>query len=713
MNYYKIAPLRLNLPPLIYKSKSLLQKNSVVKIRIKHRDALGIVVDSATKPNFECEEARKSECYLTQNQAILGRFIANYYCVNLGVAFGIMALGAVGCADSAIDSVDSKSADSVRDSVDSADSVSVDSKSADSADKKSQNLTKSPIISTLISALPKLSESQQNALNFILSNKKTLLFGDTGSGKTEIYINAIAQVIAQGKNVIFLMPEISLTPQMERRLKGVFGDLVCIWHSKISKAKKDGILANLDGADSADSAMDSADFVRDSATDSTDFTQDSTQDSTRDSTDSTQDSTIPPQRKKTPIKIIAGARSALFLPLKNLGLIIVDEEHDEAYKSTSAPRYNARDLAIFLAQKQGIRLILGSATPSVNTYYNFGLKNHIFRLRGGYFQGKKRISFDSEILSPNLLQKIDFALKNKQQIIVFVPLRGNFKVLQCVNCGWGIKCENCAVNMSLHSKRNALICHYCGFAKPFFDTKTKCQNCNFSEFSALKIGTQEICKQLQNHFAHAKIAIFDRDEVKSDSKMRRILGEFNDGKIDILVGTQMISKGHDYHNVALVAILGIDGVLNSSDFRAYERSVSLLTQISGRTARKNDGEVVINTRHREFFTPFLSDYEEFLRFELTKRASLYPPFCRLALLIAQSRDEGVAQGILQNAKKIVESAHKKVEIIGLNKAPIERINGLWRYFLLLRAQSAKELLGALVLCKDLPLIIDIDPQQVF
>ena len=668
MNYYKIAPLRLNLPALIYQSPLTLQKNSVVKICVKNKNALGIVLDSANKPDFECLEAMQSEFYLTQNQAVLGRFIASYYCVNEGVAFNIFTLGNLSLG---LHSADFANLGHCADF-----SLALRPKFA--KNHKSQTENPSVVDSANLSNsqnLKKLSQPQQCALDFILSHDKTLLFGDTGSGKTEIYANAIYETLSKGKNVLFLMPEIALTPQMERRLKHIFGDLVCIWHSKISKAKKEQILARLDYA------LDFAPFTQDF--------------------------------KKTQIKIIVGARSALFLPLSNIGLIIIDEEHDEAYKSATTPRYNARDLAIFLAQKQGIRLILGSATPSVNTYYNFSKENCVFRLRGGYFQGKKSVSFDSEILSPNLLEKIRTALENKQQTIVFVPLRGNFKVLQCISCGCGIKCENCAVNMSLHSKRNALICHYCGFAKPFFNGKTKCQNCLHTEFSALKIGTQEICKQLQSHFTQAKIAIFDRDEVKSDSKMRKILGEFNDGKIDILVGTQMISKGHDYHNVALVAILGIDGVLNSSDFRAYERAISLLVQISGRTARKNDGEVVINTRNREFFMPFLNDYEAFLRFELENRKNLYPPFRRLALLIAQNKDESKAKEILQNAKKIVESAQKKVEIVGLNKAPIERINGLWRYFLLLRSASAKELLSALILCKNLPLIIDIDPQQVF
>lgn len=575
--------------------------------------------------------AEKCDLFFSENQIILGHFIASYYCVNVGVAFGILTpnkkqnlpLKSIG--------------------IDSCNFAQI----AESAS---------------IFTPPSLSKAQKTALQFIESHHKTLLFGDTGSGKTEIYINAICNVLKSGKRVLFLMPEIALTPQIERRLKSVFGDLVCIWHSKVSKKKKDEILNNLDS-----------------------------------------------------IKIIAGARSALFLPLENVGLIIVDEEHDDAYKSSQTPFYNGRDLAIYLAFKQKIKLILGSATPSVNSYYNFKKDNCVFRLKGGYFDGKKTIIFnkDIEILSPNLLTRITNALNRKKQIIVFVPLRGNFKVLQCCECGSGVKCKNCSINMSLHSKKNALICHYCGYSEAFFYDKTRCKICDSTEFKALKIGTQEVYKQLQSYFPSTRIAIFDRDEVTSDTKMRKILSDFNDGKIDILVGTQMISKGHDYHNVELVAIFGIDNLLNSSDFRAYERAVSLLVQIAGRCGRKNNGEVWIATKNQQFFERFLSDYEDFLRFELENRVDLYPPFMRIALLSTQNKDAKKALSILQNAKKIVESTQNSIEIIGLNKAPIERINGLWRYFLLLRASDAKMLLATLHLCKNLPLSIDIDPQQIF
>lgn len=598
-----------------YKSDTKLQKYQIVNIKVKNKNILGIVIGEVTKPNFECKDILLSNLSFSENQVFLAEFIANYYCVNFGISYGIFT------------------------------------------PKNQSKINSTRIIKT---SPNELSIKQNQALNFINSHNKTLLFGDTGSGKTEIYIYAMLECIKNGKNVIFLMPEISLTPQMEKRLKNVFGDLVCIWHSKITKKNKANILDKLDS-----------------------------------------------------YKIIAGARSALFLPIENIGLIIVDEEHDDAYKSNSSPRYNARDCAIYLSHKKNIKLILGSATPSLNSYYNFKKNNDIFRLEGRYFNNNKKIIFNSstEILTNILVQKISNILVKKKQAIIFVPLRGNFKILLCNSCGSGIKCKNCSINMSLHSKKNAIICHYCGFSEPFFTNKAQCKNCSKNNFKALKVGTQEIAKELKDIFKNIRIEVFDRDEVTTNSKLKKILNDFNKGNIDILVGTQMLSKGHDYHNVELVAILGIDNLLNSSDFRAYERSVSMLNQISGRCGRKNDGEVYIQTFNKDFFSRFLNNYEDFLNFELNNRLNFYPPFTKLALISSQNKDDNTAKSILQNAKKIVES-YKSVEIVGLNRAPIEKLNGYWRYFMLLRSNNLKEMLQAIHLLKNKPVIIDMDPLHI-
>lgn len=608
----------MNLEPLEYESSTALNTNEIVNINIRDKALLGVVLKEVSKPSFECKTATSSNLSFSDKQIILANFIANYYCVNIGVAYSILT------------------------------------------PKKQQDSTKNTNNPKIQTSSIILSAKQQKALEFIQSHKKTLLFGDTGSGKTEIYIKAILEILNEGGNIIFLMPEIALTPQMEMRLKSVFGNLVCIWHSKISDKKKNEILNKID-----------------------DF------------------------------KIIVGARSALFLPIENIKLIIIDEEHDDAYKSTSAPRYNARDLAIYLSHISDIKLILGSATPSLNSFYHFSNNKEIFRLKGRHFNSQKHITFDSnlEILPPLALKKITNAIDNNKQVIVFVPLRGNFKIIMCKSCGSGIKCKYCSINMSYHSKKNALICHYCGFSEAFFPDKTSCKYCNKVDFQAFKTGTQEIAKQLQECIKNANIEIFDRDEIKTDSKLKKTLKKFNDKEIDILVGTQMISKGHDYHNVELVVILGIDILLNSYDFRAYERSVSLLHQISGRCGRKDDGEVYIQTLNTNFFRQFLDDYETFLHFELKNRESLYPPFTRLALICSQNSNDSKAKEILQNARKIVES-HKNIEIVGLSRAPIEKINNKWRYFMLLRTNHTKELISVLHLLKNQPLIIDIDPLQI-
>lgn len=599
---------------MTYKSKSNLTQGQIANIKIRNKNSIGVVIDEVEEPIFRCEEALGEDSYFNATQIGLAKFISNYYCSNLGIAYSLF-VPLSGKSDTSPLNIDS---------------INI------------QNI---------------LSPKQNLALSFIQNHQKTLLFGDTGSGKTEIYINIILETIKSGKNVIFLMPEISLTPQMENRLRNIFGDLVCIWHSKISKAKKAKYLQHIN-----------------------DF------------------------------KIIAGARSALFLPIENIGLIIVDEEHDDAYKSNSNPKYNARDLSIYLSMKNNIKLVLGSATPSVVSYYNFNKNNEIFRLKGRHFDSKKSVIFEDSItqITPNLINKIKTTLDKKKQIIIFVPIRANFKTLLCKNCGKSIKCKNCSISMSFHSKQNALVCHYCGYMSAIVKN---CPYCNSADFSALNIGTQEIAKELNEIFLDAKIAVFDRDEIKTDKKLKTTLNEFNNQKIDILVGTQMLSKGHDYHNVYLSVILGIDNLLNSNDFRAIEKSISLFYQIAGRCARKDDGEVFVQTLNKHFFQNFINDYEDFLKFELQNRIDFYPPYRKLALISSGHKNDKIALEIIESCKKIVES-HKNIEIVGLNRAPIERINGIWRYFMLLRSKSPKELLECVHFLKDKQVSIDIDPLQL-
>ena len=456
----------------------------------------------------------------------------------------------------------------------------------------------SPSLSTLqISKIPNLTPAQEQARKFAEANETSLIFGDTGSGKSEIYITLIAQALAAGKQALFLMPEISLTPQMTKRLQSYFGERLGVWHSKISPKKKCEILEKFNAGE---------------------------------------------------IRLVAGARSALFLPFSDLGLIVVDEEHDDSYKSAAAPRLNARDAAIFVGKKLGIRVVLGSATPALSTY----AKQPHFRLRGTYFSSAKRFIFDeSETgLSPKILTEIGRSLEAGKQAVVFLPTRANYKYMVCENCGQIVRCPFCAVGMSYHADAAALKCHYCGFSTFY---KASCENCGGEVMQARKIGTGELAAQLAARFPSARIAKFDRDEITTQRKLEALLNNFNAHKIDILVGTQMLSKGHDYHGVDLAVIMGIDEHLSYPDFRAREKTLALAMQVAGRAGRSGQGRVVIQTRQSGFFRDYIENYDDFLRDEAEFREGLYPPYMRLLRVLISHKNEKAASEIMNAALELL------------------------------------------------------------
>ena len=451
-----------------------------------------------------------------------------------------------------------------------------------------------PSLSPLqIGKIPNLTPAQEQARKFAEANETSLIFGDTGSGKSEIYIALIAQALAAGKQALFLMPEISLTPQMTKRLQSYFGERLGVWHSKISPKKKREILAKFNAGE---------------------------------------------------IRLIAGARSALFLPFSDLGLIVVDEEHDDSYKSAAAPRLNARDAAIFVGKKLGIRVVLGSATPALSTY----AKQPYFRLRGTYFSSAKRFIFDeSETgLSSKILTEIGRSLEAGKQAVVFLPTRANYKYMVCENCGQIVCCPFCAVGMSYHADAAALKCHYCGFSTFY---RASCENCGGEVMQARKIGTGELAAQLAARFPSARIAKFDRDEITTQRKLEALLNNFNAHKIDILVGTQMLSKGHDYHGVDLAVIMGIDEHLSYPDFRAREKTLALAMQVAGRAGRSGQGRVVIQTRQSGFFRDYIENYDDFLRDEAEFREGLYPPYMRLLRVLISHKNEKAASEIMNVA----------------------------------------------------------------
>lgn len=606
MNFYEIAIIGIKSPPFIYKSQEKIEIGDVVKVTLKSKSNLGVVLKEVEKPNFECLELEKTKFYFPKEYLEIAIFMATYYFCSIGEALAIFE-----------------------------------------PFNREQKLLKAPKIDNKT----ELSHVQNEALNFVFNNQVSLIFGDTGSGKTEIYIKAIQKMIENGKNCIYLMPEIALTPQIEKRLRNVFGTCVAIWHSKISKNKKQKILkAIYDGK----------------------------------------------------IRIIAGARSALFLPLKDLGIIIVDEEHDDSYKSQFDPKYNARDIAIYMAKKLNCRVVLGSATPSATSFYKYPY----FRLKGKFFDSKNEIFFEKEIcaLSSFVLNEIKKRLEKNEQIIVFLPTRANFKYQICLNCYKSIECPFCSISLSVHISKNLLKCHYCGYTQSIVK---RCPNCGNSEFFLQREGTSEIVKLLQNAFLDAKVEKFDRDEITSEKALKERLEAFNKKEIDILVGTHMISKGHDYHNVTLVVVMGIDYVLYQSDFRAREKAISLLFQIIGRSGRRYDGIVIIQTLNQEFFMRYLNDYEIFLKEELKLRKAKYPPFARLAIIRVSNKNQQKAIEITEKIVNILKNS--TLELIGYGQAPIPKLGGKFRFNILVRTNDIKKFGILHKILDDYECDIDIDP----
>lgn len=606
MKFYTISPIGKNLTPLTYHSTHELKKGEIVDVELRGRELKGVVVDEVEKPEFKTLEAKSSDKYIDKNAFLVAQFIASYYFCTFGEALKLFYPS----------SIDAKSPSSI--------GIELD---------------------------VELSSEQKKALEFISQNSVSLLFGDTGSGKSEVYFHKIAKLLKEGKTSIILMPEISLTPQMESRLKANFGELVAIWHSKVTKKRKEKILEGI---------------------------------------------------YEDRIKIVAGARSSLFLPLKNLGLIVIDEEHESSFKSQSKPRINAKDIAIYYASKVGAKVVLGSATPSLKSY----VKYPTFRLKGRYFDSKKRVFFDEgEGLSPLILSQIDKRLKKGEQVLVFNPTRGDFKYTVCSECGESIKCPYCDVSMTLHAKRNLLQCHYCSFTSRIVSI---CPACGEESLETLRAGTSNLKELLETHFKEARVAKFDRDELTTEAKLKKTIKAFNQKEIDILVGTQMLSKGHDYHNVSLAIVLGIDYLLAGHEYSSRERAISLLVQVAGRSGRRYDGDVIVQSKNEEFIKPYMQNYDSFLESEKSFRKELYPPFARLCVLRFEDRSDIKARELMDRALNALR--REKVEIVGSGESGIKRLQNRYRYHILLRSHSPKALHEAVSSVSGMKCEIDIDPE---
>lgn len=447
---------------------------------------------------------------------------------------------------------------------------------------------------------PDQQEALENIRAHFRSKQAVLLHGVTASGKTEIYIQMAGEVCRQGRQVLYLIPEIALTPQIENRLTNVFGRRIGVYHSRMSDAERAEVWNSVLAFDP--SANDS-------------------------------------------IQVILGARSAIFLPFSNLGLIIVDEEHENTYKqSDPGPRYHARDMAIVLGQQHQAPVLLGSATPSFESYFNaltgkYGLTKLMKRHASAKMpvietsdlqEAYKRRQMKS-ILTSDLHGKIEKALSAHEQVVLFQNRRGYSPYMECTGCGWIPRCVNCDVSLTYHRKQNRLACHYCGHHTR---VPLQCPKCNSDQIRTRGLGTEKIEEEITGLFPAAKTARMDLDTTRAKHAFRQLIQKLENRKVDILVGTQMVTKGLDVEHISLVGILNADNLLNFPDFRAHERAFQLMHQVSGRSGRKNkEGQVIIQTsqpQHPVIRFLMNNDYEGFFHENMAERKVFrYPPWVRM------------------------------------------------------------------------------------
>ena len=491
-----------------------------------------------------------------------------------------------------------------------------------------------------------LNEHQQRAYHEIMQSFQEknvcLLHGVTSSGKTEVYIHLIEETLRQGRQVLYLLPEIALTTQITERLKRVFGPRLGIYHSKFPDAERVEIWQK--------------------------------------------------QLTEEGYDIILGVRSSVFLPFRNLGLVIVDEEHENTYKQQDpAPRYHARNAAIVLASMYGAKTLLGTATPSVETWQNattgkFGwveLKERykeiqlpeIIPVDIKELHRKKRMTGQ---FSPLLLQYVREALDNKQQVILFQNRRGFAPMIECRTCGWVPKCKNCDVSLTYHKGINQLTCHYCGYT---YQLPRSCPACEGVELMHRGFGTEKIEDDVKLIFPEASVARMDLDTTRTRSAYEKIIADFEQGKTDILIGTQMVSKGLDFDHVSVVGILNADTMLNYPDFRSYERAFQLMAQVAGRAGRKNKrGRVVLQTKsidHPIIRQVMTNDYEDMVAGQLAERQMFhYPPYYRMVYVYLKNRNETLLDVMAHTMAEKLRALFGN-RILGPDKPPVARIQTLF------------------------------------
>ena len=498
-----------------------------------------------------------------------------------------------------------------------------------------------------------LSEDQLNAQTEILkcfeTHATTLLHGITGSGKTEIYIDLIKKALDGGSQVLYLLPEIALTTQIVQRLKKIFGTAMGVYHSKFSDNERvevwNGVLNGR-------------------------------------------------------FKFVVGVRSSIFLPFDNLGLIIVDEEHDTSYKQQEpAPRYHARDVALVIGQMHHAKVLLGSATPSVESFFQAHQgKYGLVQLRSRYGDAKlpeviladmsteRRNKTSKGDFSRLLLKAIGETLAQKEQVIIFQNRRGYSPMVNCEDCGWVPKCINCSVSLTYHQYRHAMVCHYCGYKEPL---PSQCPTCSSKRILTVGYGTEKLEEELKLHFQDATVQRMDFDTTRVKSGYENIIEQFESGATDILVGTQMVTKGLDFDRVSLVGVFNADRMMHFPDFRSYERAFQLITQVSGRAGRREKpGKVIIQTSHTDHpILNFILNHtqEEFYQTEITDRKQhAYPPFARLIEIVVKHADKKISNKASQELTETLRIAIPDTKILGPGEPLVSKIRNQYLMSILIK-----------------------------
>lgn len=535
-----------------------------------------------------------------------------------------------------------------------------------------------------------LSKEQQkcfDGINFCIQNNefsKNLIYGITGSGKTEIYLQLIQKVLEKRKDAIVLVPEISLTPQMVDRFLARFGDVVAVLHSKLSVGERFDEWQKISSGEK---------------------------------------------------KIVIGARSAIFAPVNNLGIIIIDEEHDMSYKSESTPRYNAKDLAKYIAEKNSCPLVLGSATPDINTMKNakdkeiilYTLKNranHAKLPKVEIVDMRNELAIGNRsMISFKLQEEINKNLRNKKQTILFLNRRGYSTFIMCRECGYVAKCKNCNISLTYHMNENKLKCHYCGYET---NVIKECPECKSQKVKYFGTGTQKLENEVHKLYPNASTIRMDLDTVTKKNSHEDILNKFKNENIDILIGTQMIVKGHHFPNVTLVGVITADGSLNMNDYRAVERTFQTLVQVAGRAGREENGNVIIQTYNPDHYAIVEAqkqDYDLFYNEEVSLRKMLnYPPFCDIILISFLGKNINDIKSISNLVyKKITSIQNDNINIYKPVPSPIDKIQNNYRWRIIIKCKVTSKVLDIINYAinderikknKEIKVVVDINPNTM-